>query len=433
MFKYILYIPICLIILTGCQTKTTEEELWHHINVGRVLADSRGMKAEMQQSTENKTLYITSSAKARNTWCTIPAPQGGWNLNTSEFIEAQFTNTGTSPIEVLFWIKAGKGWDAVSASEKIEVGETKTLQCNLRDTFPDGTPLINPNFIDKIQVMLVNPQVGSKLRVSNLIKKGKLPQWQMPAGKLELPDITYEQAAAGKRVQYQTASIKDSEKYVALYLPKDWQAGKKYPVVVEFPGNIWFTKDCYSTGRPEACTIGYGMSKGNGAIWVSMPFVDNVINQITENGWGNPNHTADLTIETVNEIIKNFGGDKDRLILTGFSRGAIACGFIGLRNDTIASMWKGLHACQHYDGDGWGKANINEAKERLQKFKGSYFMTDNNKEELKSMLKETGVKATFASSNLNAHATAMFLDNRPSTLALREWYQELIRINDSIN
>ena len=33
---------------------------------------------------------------------------------------------------------------------------------------------------------------------------------------------------------------------------------------------------------------------------------------------------------------------------------------------------------------------------------------------------------TYAESGLGAHATAMFLDDRPSTLRLRHWFAELV-------
>ena len=64
------------------------------------------------------------------------------------------------------------------------------------------------------------------------------------------------------------------------------------------------------------------------------------------------------------EVCDNFGGDRDDVVLTGFSRGAIACGYIGLRNDHVAALWKGFHACQHYDGAGWNGATMEGAMKR---------------------------------------------------------------------
>ncbi|MCE9631735.1 MAG: hypothetical protein K8S94_13595 [Planctomycetia bacterium] len=54
-------------------------------------------------------------------------------------------------------------------------------------------------------------------------------------------------------------------------------------MIVEYPGNIFFTPVCHSTGRPEQCVIGYGMTRGAGAIWISLPFID-AADQVAENG-----------------------------------------------------------------------------------------------------------------------------------------------------
>lgn len=420
---------IILLLSNSCKNSSQEVELWSHIANGIELPYSRGLKAEFLHETANKTLHITSTEKIKYAWCTIPSPENNWNLSKTQFVKAQFTNAGDVPLEVLFWVNANRGWDAVVTKAKLNVGESKTLLCNLRDSFPDGTPKINPNRVNQIQFMLIKPQLNTKLVVSGLKTVGSISEWKLPIGRLEVPIMENTSPQAGKRIWYQPKSLQGSNKYTALYLPNNWNPNEKYPVIVEFPGNIYFTENCYSTGRPESCTIGYGMSKGKNAIWISMPFVDDMSNEISESGWGNPDHTADLTIEIIEEIINKYGGDKDRLILTGFSRGAIACGLVGLRNDKIASYWKGIHACQHYDGDGWGGSKMEDAKERIKHFKGAYFQTDNSNEEPKNMLMEANITSQFVNSGLNAHSTAMFLDNRPSTIKLRNWYTALTTPN----
>ncbi|WP_430933352.1 hypothetical protein [Saccharicrinis sp. 156] len=231
---------------------------------------------------------------------------------------------------------------------------------------------------------------------------------------------------AGRRVTY---SLPYEDKiYGLLYLPNSWTPEKTYPLIVEFPGNIFYTTGCYSTGRPEQCTIGYGMSKGENAIWLSLPFVaDNGV-EIAESGWGNPEHTADFAYRLVKRVCKEFNADEEKIVLTGFSRGAIACGFIGLRNDSIASLWKGIHACQHFDGDGWGKTKMDDALERLKRAKHiPQFHTDNNNQQPKRMFQDNGIDVVFENSGLGAHACAMFLDDRESTVKLREWFNKLLK------
>ncbi len=73
---------------------------------------------------------------------------------------------------------------------------------------------------------------------------------------MEVPNVTNGRPEPGRRVRY---SFDDDEShlYSVLHLPTDWQVGKRYPLVVEYPGNIFFTPLCYSTGLPDHCIIGY--------------------------------------------------------------------------------------------------------------------------------------------------------------------------------
>jgi hypothetical protein len=49
-------------------------------------------------------------------------------------------------------------------------------------------------------------------------------------------------------------------------------------------------------------------------------------------------------------ICREYGGDPQRVVLCGFSRGAIACNFLGLHDDAIAKLWCGFVPYSHYDG-----------------------------------------------------------------------------------
>ncbi|WP_166461130.1 hypothetical protein [Flavicella sediminum] len=358
----------------------------------------------------------------------ILKPSKGWDLSTTKEIEATFKNTGNSPVEIMFWVVGTKGWNAVGKTIQLKPGERKTSVCDLRATFPDGTHKLDPENIQELRILTVKAQKEVSFTLESIVGLGKTSKWKVPKERLLVPDMTLETPKAGKRVLYKLKNTEPSDLYAVLYLPKNWNPNKKYPVIVEFPGNIFYTEKCYSTGRPEQCVIGYGMTKGEDAIWLSMPFVNYKTQKIAESGWGNPEDTADYTVKMVKDVIQNFGADANNLVITGFSRGAIACGFIGLRTKEIASLWKGIHACQHYDGDGWGGAKMEDAIKRLKNFQGkSFFQTDNTKnEEPKKMLKNTNVKTTFVNSGLQAHACDMFLDDRPSTLKLRKWFQDLI-------
>lgn len=173
-----------------------------------------------------------------------------------------------------------------------------------------------------------------------LTAQGDAPEWNRPPGRIDVPAVEDSAPAPGRRVRYRLPGDATTGIYSVLNLPEDWQPGKQYPVIVEYPGNIFFAPACYSTGLPDQCVIGYGMTKGKHAICLGMPFVDHTAGKLAENGWGNVGDTADYVMRTVAEVCEKFGGDRGNLVLTGFSRGAIACGYIGLREVTDAQTAK---------------------------------------------------------------------------------------------
>ena len=46
-----------------------------------------------------------------------------------------------------------------------------------------------------------------------------------------------------------------------------------------------------------------------------------------------------------------YAGDPDRVVLVGWSRGAIACGAVGLYDDATSSLFKAFIPYSHLDGD----------------------------------------------------------------------------------
>lgn len=82
-----------------------------------------------------------------------------------------------------------------------------------------------------------------------------------------------------------------SAAYFALYLPTDWSpSSPPLPVLVELAGNgPWADKfNDTSSGRPEGSNLGFGITGGAGAIWVSMPMLtgDGLYGQTY--WWGGP-------------------------------------------------------------------------------------------------------------------------------------------------
>lgn len=430
--------PLTALLLTSLALlhEAAATSLTQHLRTSADLAELRDLQAELN----GDALRLSTGKAERHAWVVIPAPKGGWNLTRRATINAEITNTGVKPVGVMFWVVGDHGWSAVVDSAMLAPQETRTFSCDLRATYPDGTPKLNPRDVKQVQVMLnaavtsngterLSPTITEpvSVEVRQVTARGNAPEWERPPGRISVPAVEDGPPAAGKRVRYRLPGDEKTGIYCVLNLPEDWQPKHKYPVIVEYPGNVFYAPVCYSTGRPEQCVMGYGMTKGRGAICIGMPFIDRAAGKIAENGWGNADDTAEYVMQTVTEVCDKFGGDGENVVLTGFSRGAIACGYIGLRNDDIAALWKGFHACQHYDGDGWNGADLAGALERAARFKGQgVFQTDNPQDRFQPVMDAMKTKVTWVQSGLHFHSTAMFLDDRPSTRQLREWLWDLV-------
>ena len=92
---------------------------------------------------------------------------------------------------------------------------------------------------------------------------------------LVAPVMTDEDPAPGKRVRQVLDPYSDTGVYHALYLPTDWAPDRTYPVIVEYAGNGPYANGhgdrC--TGRLEDCTLGYGVSGGEGFVWICLPYI----------------------------------------------------------------------------------------------------------------------------------------------------------------
>lgn len=95
--------------------------------------------------------------------------------------------------------------------------------------------------------------------------------------------------------------------------------------------------------------LGYGLTRGE-AIWAVLPFVAADGRGNAPTWWGDEAATVAYAKANVPRICREFGGDPERVILCGFSRGAIAVSLIGLADDEIAALWCGLVTHDHFDG-----------------------------------------------------------------------------------
>jgi hypothetical protein len=196
---------------------------------------------------------------------------------------------------------------------------------------------------------------------------------------LRVPAVTAGEAAAGKRVRVTAAGWENTSVYHALYLPRDWRLGdKQWPVIVEFPGNGGYLRGGnVSHGTPDGCAMGYGLTAGEGAIWLCLPYIDVSPGRAAQNctaWWGDLDATERYCLAVLDDLEKRFGADGKRVLLAGFSRGSIGCNYFGLRSDAVAGRWCGFFCHSHYDGDredrGYAGADRASALARLKRLQG---------------------------------------------------------------
>jgi hypothetical protein len=214
---------------------------------------------------------------------------------------------------------------------------------------------------------------------------------------LPLPELATGAPRPGKRVAVTPAEYAGSQVRHLIALPDDWtpdwQArGKRWPVIAEYTGNYFPASG--STGEVEGAALGYGVARGK-AIWVVLPYVakDRRRNEVT--WWGDLDATVGYAKTNVPRICDEFGGDPKRVVLCGFSRGAIAVSFLGLHDDEVARLWCGFWAHDHFDGEkewkgsAWGSPLATyrtEAATRLKRLSGRPLLVSGAREETRRFL-----------------------------------------------
>ena len=228
---------------------------------------------------------------------------------------------------------------------------------------------------------------------------------------------------------------------MVLYLPTDWTPEKRFPVIVEYAGNGNYQNKYgdVSTGRPEGSQLGYGLTGGAGAIWVCLPFLNGTGDGLAITWWGDvPDHRPEATValakRAVPAICELFSGDAERVILCGFSRGALACNAIGLHDEEIASLWRGFFCYSHYDGvrEQWPYAGSDRESARLRLLRlggrPQLICQEGSPEVTRAYLESTGVKGdfTFLKTGFRNHNDGWLLRPSRARDTAREWMQRVL-------
>ena len=237
----------------------------------------------------------------------------------------------------------------------------------------------------------------------------------------------------------------------SLYLPQNFADRPKHPLIVEFTGN--FSPGVGSTGRVEDAHLGYALTLGRDFIWVVLPFVslDHHHNEAT--WWGDEDATVAYAKTCIPRIIEKYQGDPDKVILCGFSRGAIAASYIGLHDGDISKLWSAFFTSAHFDGvrewpgTSWGTPLDKyraEAITRLRRVNSRPWLV-NQEGDIAAFLKESGLlgdnyifvpvpmKQLFPKIPnayfMHPHTDMWPLFDNPSSRRAREWVYKMGGVN----
>lgn len=172
--------------------------------------------------------------------------------------------------------------------------------------------------------------------------KGRHPDVLVYDRIFEKPDISEGTPQAGKLVRQYLTGLEDHDLHHLLYLPTNWSPTQRFPVIFEYNGQGAYVD--------QTAANGFGISGGRDFIWVVLPYVSEDNLSETNDWWGKKENTVEYAKKAIKLICQNWGGDSTQLVLTGMSRGSIACNYIGLHDDEIASLWAAMIPVSHYDG-----------------------------------------------------------------------------------
>lgn len=263
----------------------------------------------------------------------------------------------------------------------------------------------------------------------------ELPDIRSVPADLEVPALSEGQPAPGKRVK---------QGLHVLYLPTDWKPGVKMPVIVELAGNGNYSNKFgdVSKGIPEGSNLGYGLSGGKGFIWLCSPYLNGAGDAVAITWWGDkPTYDPQPTLKylrgAVANVCKEHGGDASKVVLCGFSRGAIACNYLGLYDDETARLWCGFLSYSHYDGvKPWPYPNSDRASAlvRLKRLAGrpQFICGENtNAQETEKYLRPLLPEAdlTFMSTGFRNHNDAWTLRPSPARDKARAWLSKVVGVS----
>ena len=411
-----------------------------HASEPSVLLDTKTVDVSQLQITnarvarEEGGLHITGTAATIQADVVYNVPESRRNLFHKRYLEFEVENRGTDALRFTFWALSGSGWGGVSTwtgkeyktpppgnvkaagFELLPAGKKQKFKIDLHAKYPGPDaifPAVNAAEIRALEMIAGNGKSHSSLVLGDVTATG---EWTEAAPDLSkrvlVPEVEHASPAPGKRV-YQTLPGWEKTKVThVLTLPKDWKPGGRYPIIVEYTGNVFYDKFCHSTGFTDQGNMAYGLSKGVKYICLNLPFITEDGQSEQPAGWGSPEKTIDYCLQAVRFVCDTYGGNSNEVFFTGFSRGSIAANYIALREDRIAGLWAGFigtgpgQAMQ--PGKGWKGSEIGW-NERAERFKKRPFIVQH------------------PNYGYGVHVDVEYLEDSPSTLSNRAWMEKVLQ------
>lgn len=364
------------------------------------------------------------------------------DLTKRRFVEIDLENTGDQPLRLSFWALSGHGWGGastwstrseasnvsttdrpkVAGSEELAPKERRTFQIDVHAYYPKPdasgrfyTAAIDPASVRWLKLVLSDAYTEPTALIHGLTVTGVAPKETRDQFKRVLvPDIERGAPAAGKRVYQKLPGWETTKIEHVLTLPKEWKRGAKFPVIVEYTGNVFYYKWCHSTGFTDQGNLAYGLSRGETFILLNLPFIAPDGQREESDGWGSIEKTEDYCLQALKFVHENYGGDTNQVFFTGFSRGQLAMNYLALRDDRIAPRWRGFigadpaipSAKKWFGGPGWNQCAAGW-DERGARLRGRPFINQHP--------------------NYGAvHVDVEYLEDSPSTVQTRAWLRELL-------
>lgn len=349
------------------------------------------------------------------------------DLSAFRHIELEIANVGATPVVFTFWALSGDGWGGVSTfattknstgRETLAPGAREVFRVDLHARYPGRdvyTKAIDPTALRGLEIVFENDPVPVAVELGAIRATGRGPDEPHDISqRVRVPDVVEGEPAPGQRVYQKLPGWQHTEVRHVLTLPREWTPGGRWPVLVEYTGNVFYHKFCHSTGRTEQGNLAYGLARGEKFICLNLPFISEDGRREQGDGWGDIAKTADYCLAALDFVEKNYGADRRAIFFTGFSRGSYAANYLALRDDRIAGVWAGFLTLRN-PGAEWPK----------DKGRGWRGVDEGWNERAARMSARPWFHADDGLGP-DVHVDVEFLEDRPSTVATRHWLNEQI-------